>query len=40
MRAVIQRVSYAKVKVDNKIVSSIENGIMLLAGFLQMNKML
>lgn len=33
MRTVIQRVSYAKVKVDNKIVSSIENGIMLLAGF-------
>lgn len=33
MRAVIQRVSYAKVKVDNKIVSNIENGIMLLVGF-------
>jgi len=35
MRAVIQRVSYAKVTVDNKIIASIDEGILLLVGFEQ-----
>ena len=32
MRAVVQRVSYANVKVDGEIIGSIDNGIMVLLG--------
>lgn len=33
MRGVVQRVSYAKVHVDNKLIGQIEKGIMLLLSF-------
>jgi D-tyrosyl-tRNA(Tyr) deacylase len=33
MKIVAQRVKYAKVEVDNKIVGKIDNGLMLLVGF-------
>ncbi|MCG8701566.1 MAG: D-aminoacyl-tRNA deacylase, partial [Bacteroidales bacterium] len=32
MRAVVQRVKYASVKVDNQFVANIDNGLLVLAG--------
>lgn len=39
MRAVVQRVSFARVMVDQKVVGSIENGLMVLLGVSQSDEL-